>query len=184
MIRQPPRSTLSSSSAASDVYKRQELIIPISKGLSVSEYSYISFVDSSKGKLSDVKTVPPPASSKITMDLNMNLEVTPDAEEQIIFDEKAGDIMKGNVSSPNLNVTLNKKGDFGILGDYIIESGTYNFTLGPIINKPFDVESGGRITFNGNLRDAEIDLKASYLQLKASLTSLLGDEYTCLLYTS
>ena len=156
--------------------KTSELIIPISKGLSVSEYSYISFVDSSKGKLSDVKTVPPPAASKITMDLNMNLEVTPDAEVQIIFDAKAGDIMKGNGSSPNLNVTLNKKGDFGILGDYIIESGTYNFTLGPIINKPFDVESGGRIMFNGNLKDAEIDLKASYLHLKASLASILANE--------
>jgi hypothetical protein len=84
--------------------------------------------------------------------------------------------MKGNGSSPNLNVTLNKKGDFGILGDYIIESGTYNFTLGPIINKPFDVESGGRIMFNGNLKDAEIDLKASYLHLKASLASILANE--------
>ena len=159
--------------------KTSELMVPISKGLSVSEYSFISFADSSKDKRNEASVIPPPSSLKpVLMDLTMNLEVTPDAEIQIIFDSKAGDIMKGRGSSPNLNVTLNKKGDFGVSGDYIIESGTYNFTLGPIINKPFDVESGGRITFNGNLRDAEIDLKASYLHLKASLTSLLGDEYT------
>jgi hypothetical protein len=158
--------------------KTSELFVPISKGLSVSEYSYISFVDSSKVKPNESNTLPSASAKQIGMDLNMNLEVTPDAEIQIIFDSKAGDIMSGKGSSENLNVTLNKKGDFGILGDYLIESGTYNFTLGPIINKPFDVESGGRIMFNGNLKDAEIDLKASYLHLKASLSSILGEEYT------
>ncbi len=158
--------------------KTSELMVPISKGLSVSEYSFISFADSSKDKQNNTSVATPSSSSKeAAMDLIMNLEVTPDAEIQIIFDSKAGDIMKGHGSSPNLNVTLNEKGDFGISGDYIIESGTYNFTLGPIINKPFDVENGGRIMFNGDLKDAEIDLKASYLHLKASLASILGDEY-------
>ena len=73
----------------------------------------------------------------------MNLEITPDAEIQIIFDAKVGDVMKGHGSSENLNINLNKKGDFKIFGDYIIEDGEYTFTLGPIINKPFSVENGG-----------------------------------------
>jgi hypothetical protein len=108
----------------------------------------------------------------------MNLEVTPDAKVQIIFDSKVGDIMEGNGSSPNLNVSLNKKGDFEIFGDYIIERGTYTFTLGNfLLNKSFDVENGGRIMFNGNLKNAEIDLKANYLKLKASLSPILGDNY-------
>jgi hypothetical protein len=161
--------------------KISKLFVPISKGLSVSEYSYISFADSSNGKKAEPiegSMIPPASAKQIGMDLNMNLEVTPDAEIQIIFDAKAGDVMKGHGSSENLNVTLNKKGDFAISGDYLIESGTYNFTLGPIINKPFDVESGGKILFNGNLKDAEIDLKASYLNLKASLSSILPDEPT------
>jgi hypothetical protein len=110
------------------------------------------------------------------MDIKMNLEVTPDAKVQIIFDSKVGDIMEGNGSSPNLNITLNKKGDFEIFGDYTIERGTYTFTLGNfLLNKSFDVENGGRILFNGNLKDAEIDLKANYLKLKAALSPILGD---------
>jgi hypothetical protein len=85
--------------------------------------------------------------------------------------------MEGNGSSPNLNITLNKKGDFGIYGDYTIERGTYTFTLGNfLLNKSFDVENGGRIMFNGNLKNAEIDLKANYLKLKASLAPILGDQ--------
>ncbi len=110
------------------------------------------------------------------MDLNMNLEITPDAEIQIIFDSKAGDIMKGHGSSENLNVNLNKKGDFRVTGDYVIEDGEYTFTLGNIVNKPFSVENGGRVMFNGDLKDADIDLKASYLNLKASLLPILNDE--------
>ena len=155
--------------------KTSELFVPISKGLSVSEYSFISFIDSSKVKNSEGNLIATASAKQIGMDLNMNLEVTPDAEIQIIFDSKAGDVMRGKGSSENLNVTLNKKGDFGISGDYLIESGTYNFTLGPIINKPFNVENGGKIMFNGNLKNAEIDLKASYLHLKASLSSILDD---------
>ena len=100
--------------------------------MSVSEYSYISFIDSGKGKKINHKDdiLACCLSFKTPlMDLNMNLEVTPDAEVQIIFDSKVGDVMKGHGSSENLNVTLNKKGDFGISGDYVIEDGDYTFTL-------------------------------------------------------
>ena len=159
--------------------KNSSLSIPLSKGLSVSEYSYISFEDSTsdKKKAHEEGIANNPSSPKqIAMDINMNLEVTPDAKVQIIFDSKVGDIMEGNGSSPNLNITLNKKGDFGIYGDYTIERGTYTFTLGNfLLNKSFDVESGGKIMFNGNLKNAEIDLKANYLKLKASLAPILGD---------
>jgi len=159
--------------------KNSNLSIPLNKGLSVSEYSYISFDDSiSRKKLAqNADIVNKPSSSKqIAMDIKMNLEVTPDAKIQIIFDSKVGDIMEGNGSSPNLNITLNKKGDFEIFGDYTIERGTYTFTLGNfLLNKSFDVENGGKITFNGDLKDAEIDLKANYLKLKAPLSPILGE---------
>jgi hypothetical protein len=162
--------------------KNSSLSIPLSKGLSVSEYSYISFEDSTsdKKKAHDEGIINNASSSKqIAMDIDMNLEVTPDAKVQIIFDSKVGDIMEGNGSSPNLNITLNKKGDFGIYGDYTIERGTYTFTLGNfLLNKSFDVENGGRIMFNGNLKNAEIDLKANYLKLKASLSPILGEGYS------
>lgn len=157
--------------------KNSKLSIPLNKGLSVSEYSFITFVDSSNSKkVEGDGTRPGPAPVKqIAMDLNMNLEVTPEAEVQIIFDSKVGDVMKGHGSSQNLNVNLNKKGGFKISGDYVIEDGDYTFTLGPLINKTFSVEYGGRIMFGGNIKDAEIELKASYLNLKTSLAPVLGD---------
>ena len=137
-----------------------------------SDPNLLSFDVSAKtGKNSKLSI---PLSKGLSMELNMNLEVTPDAEVQIIFDSKVGDVMKGKGSSENLNVNLNKKGDFKITGDYIIENGEYTFTFGNLFNKPFNVESGGKIMFNGNLKDAEIDLKASYLHLKTTLSPILG----------
>ena len=158
--------------------KTSKLSIPLNKGLSVSEYSFITFIDSVKNKKTlsgDSIAARPAAAKQIPMDLNMNLEVTPDAEIQIIFDSKVGDVMKGTGSSENLNINLNKRGDFTIYGDYIIEKGDYTFTLANLLNKTFNVESGGKIMFSGNIRDADIELKANYSKLKTSLAPVLSD---------
>ena len=44
-------------------------------------------------------------------DINMDLEVTPAAEVQLIFDMTVGDVMKAT-GSGDLNINLNKKGEF------------------------------------------------------------------------
>jgi len=157
--------------------KNTKFFIPLTSSLSVSDYSFISFAnakikkagdsDSDKGNLK-------PASSSTGLDLNFDLEVTPEAEAQLIFDSKVGDIMKGH-GSGNLNITYDPKGNFRITGDYIVEDGDYLFTLGNILNKPFSVENGGKIMFNGDINNAEIDMKAIY-KLKASLFPILQDE--------
>jgi len=147
------------------------VFIPLNTGLSVSEYSYISFVDSNSGKEASAGEVnmiiPPPPAKQTGFDMNFDLEVTPDAEVQLIFDPVAGNLMKGN-GSGYLTINLDQKGNFRISGDYVIENGDYLFTLGNILNKSFSVENGGKISFNGDLDNAEIDIKAIY-KLKASL---------------
>jgi len=158
--------------------KNTKFYIPLNKGLSVSEYSFITFVDSGSTKeqkpgIDGIRPVPA-APKQTGIDLNFDLEVTPDAEVQLIFDSKVGDVMKGR-GSGNLNINLTNKGDFSMSGDYIIEEGDYLFTLGNILNKSFSVENGGKIIFNGDLSNAEIDIKAKY-KLKASLFEILKDE--------
>jgi hypothetical protein len=149
--------------------------IPLNTSETVSDYSFISFVshDTSTTEKITGKLVPS-APASANMDLNIDLEITPDAEVQLIFDSSIGDVMKGR-GSGNLNINLNRKGDFRISGDYIIEDGDYLFTLGNIFNKEFSVENGGKIIFNGDIDNAEIDIKAIY-KLKASLYEILHDE--------
>ena len=109
-----------------------------------------------------------------SMDINFDLEITPDAEVQLIFDSKAGDVMKGT-GSGNLNISLNPKGEFKMYGDYIIEDGDYLFTLGSLLNKRFIVQSGGKISFNGKMEDAEVDIRAVY-KTKAPLSDIMPDQ--------
>jgi hypothetical protein len=157
--------------------KNTKFYMPLNSGLSVSEYSFVSFIDPKTGKgtvkgADDNKIKLPPVQTGF--DLNFDLEVTPEAEAQLIFDSKVGDVMKGH-GSGNLNITYNPKGEFRITGDYIVEDGDYLFTLGNILNKSFSVENGGKIMFNGDINNAEIDMKAIY-KLKASLYPIFQDD--------
>ena len=157
--------------------RNTKFYIPLNTGLSVSEVSFVSFIDKNPDKAEDTKLgikLNPAPPNTTGMDINMDLQVTPAAEVQLIFDLKVGDVMKAN-GSGDLNVSLNKKGEFRITGDYIIERGDYLFTLGNILNKPFSVENGGKIMFNGDIYDAEIDLKAIY-KLRASLNEIMPPE--------
>ncbi|MBN2863216.1 MAG: translocation/assembly module TamB domain-containing protein, partial [Bacteroidales bacterium] len=156
--------------------RNTKIYIPLNSSETVSDYSFITFV--SHDTISEVDNKPSLISrapdKETAMDLNFDLEITPDAEIQLIFDSKVGDIMQGR-GSGRLNISLNSRDEFGISGDYIIDAGDYLFTLGNILNKPFTVENGGKITFSGNIDDAEIDIKAIY-KLRASLYEILQDE--------
>ena len=158
--------------------KNTKFYIPLTSGLSVSASSFISFIDSTNlRKARDGSRINTSASQvKETFELNIDLDVTPEAEVQLIFDSKIGDIMKGyGQSSGPLNISMAKNGDFRVYGDYVIEEGDYLFTLGNIFNKKFSVKNGGTISFNGDMDNAELNIEAIYA-LKASLYDLFQDE--------
>jgi hypothetical protein len=151
--------------------RNSSFFIPLTDELSVSEYSFISFIDSaSRSQKNQVRVKE--ETKQLGLDVKIDLTVTSDATAGIIFDEKVGDKITGR-GSGLLNITLNPKGDLKITGDYTIEEGDYLFTLGNILNKRFMVENGGRISFNGDLEAAEIDLKAVYQKFNTSLKPIL-----------
>ncbi|HLN56127.1 MAG TPA: translocation/assembly module TamB domain-containing protein [Bacteroidales bacterium] len=150
-----------------------KFFIPLTDELSVAEYSFVNFINPAEKKDNHELKIQEPK-KQLGIDLNIDLTVTPDAVAELIFDEKVGDKITGS-GSGILNISMNPKGIFQITGDYTIEKGTYLFTLGNIVNKRFDVENGGRINFNGNLDDAEIELKATYQKFSASLFPLTQD---------
>jgi hypothetical protein len=150
--------------------------IPLNTGETVSEYSFVSFVDADSTVKNETKLKAglPAAANKLGLDLNFDLEITPDAEVRLIFDEKVGDEITGT-GSGDLNIRLDQKNNFRIYGDYTIEGGTYLFTLKNLLNKRFKVENGGKILFNGDIDNAEIDMKAIYTT-NALLSGILQDE--------
>ena len=148
--------------------KGTKIFIPLTYTEEVSENNFVTFVSKDTTK---TKKIYETKSSNIC--LNMDIEITPEAKTQIIFDSKIGDIMKAR-GNGNLKFEINTHGDFNMFGDYVIEQGDYLFTLKNIINKHFEVEKGGLISWNGSPYDATVNLNAVY-NLQTSLSNILDD---------
>lgn len=106
--------------------------------------------------------------------LDFDLQLTPEAEVQIIFDEKMGDIMKGR-GSGNIVMEINTKGAFNMYGNYTISEGDYLFTLQNVINKKFTLRPNSTITWNGKPLEADLNIDA-YYRVKTSLYNLFIEE--------
>jgi hypothetical protein len=153
--------------------KNSVFYVPLNRKSDLSESTFIKFVnkkDTIQKKTSGNTTQ---FSSPTGLLLNFDLEVTPDAEVQLIFDPKIGDIMRGR-GNGNIKMEINTNGKFNMYGDYTIDNGDYLFTLQNVINKRFIVEKGGTISWNGNPLDANLDILAVY-RTKAALYNLFVD---------
>jgi hypothetical protein len=154
--------------------------IPIVSNEDVAHTSFISFVDHTvrprKYATNFRKRYRPAGSAGEAQEeqkttINLSVDVTPEAEVQLIFDSKIGDIVRakgtGNIS---LNITNNR---FDMFGTYVVEEGDYLFTVQNVFNKHFVLEKGGMITWNGSPTDALLNLKAKYTT-KPPLSDLMG----------
>ena len=105
------------------------------------------------------------------LSLNIDLEVTKDAKAQVVIDEVNGSQLTGS-GSGNLRIEINTRGKFNMFGDYVIDNGVYDFKYGGIINKPFLIQKGGTVSWNGNPYEANLDVTAIY-KAKANPAVLL-----------
>lgn len=148
--------------------------IPLEEGVDVSNSDFLVFTNSpdyNKEKAEEVDLS--------GIELNFDLEITPDAKLQIIFDEQVGDIIKAQ-GQGDLNMIINTIGDFNMFGQYLVEKGDYLFTLQNVINKRFEIASGSSIYWDGDPYQAIVNMSAIY-KLRAPLFDLFpsdsSDEY-------
>ncbi len=164
-----PENTTLNISATTE--KATKFYIPISDSEEASGADFISF--KSRSKTSCKKKEEEYKVKLSGFNINMDFNVTPDAEAQIIFDEQMGDIIKAN-GNGTLKIEVNSQGLFTIAGEYTIEKGDYLFTLQNVINKKFKIENGGSIKWNGNPYEAYVDIGAIY-RLKTPIYDLTLD---------
>lgn len=148
--------------------------IPMQSREVASESDFIRFV--SKGQQKPESGVMP-VSQEYAIDLSgvrldMDIEVTPDAQVQIIFDERIGDILR-STGAGNIQIRMDRQGNLRFFGDYTISDGDYLFSLQNLINKRFTLNQGGTVKWTGDPYNADIDITAVY-RLKASLSELIG----------
>lgn len=134
-----------------------KLYIPLTSQSELGENDFISFIKKDNG----VSAKNNYQSQLAGLTMNFNLEVTPDAEVQLIFDQRIGDIIKSH-GSGNIRLNIDSKGEFKMFGNYVIENGDYLFTLKNVINKKFDIEKGGTVKWTGIPYKADLNVTALY----------------------
>ncbi|MGL5980455.1 MAG: translocation/assembly module TamB domain-containing protein [Phocaeicola sp.] len=110
---------------------------------------------------------------KVPLDLYLKLrvEATPNLAMQVIIDPVSEDNITA-YGTGNLQIDFYNKGDFNMYGNYIINSGSYKFSIQEVIRKDFTLTPGGSVRFTGDPYHANLDLKASYTVNSASIRDL------------
>lgn len=112
--------------------------------------------------------------------LNMyfDLDITDDAEMEVIFDKTWGDILRGRTEG-NLKVNLTREGLMTMTGTLTAVQGDYLFTLMNLgLNKPFTVEPGGTVTWVSDPYEATLNVNAVYEGANASVANFIGEYLT------
>ena len=144
-----------------------KLILPMNTSEDIEMGQFIRFVQKTKRVGVEEKL------DLSGVSLNIQIDVTPDAELAIIFDEAVGDVMRGR-GTGHISMGISKLSTFDMYGQIEIASGNYLFTLKNLINKDFTVQPGGTISWYGNPYNAELKLAAVY-KVNASLSDVLTD---------
>ena len=95
------------------------------------------------------------------LNLDMSMDLNKNAEIQLIFDEFTNDKIQA-IGTGSINLKISEEEDFSIYGNYEIEEGFYLFTFAKVISKKFDIEPGGRLTWNGDPYAGQANIKAVY----------------------
>jgi hypothetical protein len=134
-------------------------VVPLKDVETVDSYNLIHFKSDKIQVKERQKEVALEALKGLT--LNIDLEVTKDAIAQVVIDEEYGSQLSGR-GTGNLQIEINTRGKFNIFGDYVVDSGVYDFKYGGFVNKPFVIQKGGTVSWNGNPADANLEVTAIY----------------------
>ncbi|MCI4443766.1 MAG: translocation/assembly module TamB [Lentimicrobium sp.] len=140
--------------------KGSSLKIPINDSENISENSFIHFL-TAKEKFNIKKGIVDNSRNYKGLELEFDLDITPNAEVEVILDRNSGHGMKGR-GNGTLLFKINTLGKFNMWGDFQAYEGTYNFKYGGIIDKKFTVKKGGYISWEGNPMKARLNLEAIY----------------------
>lgn len=144
------------------------LKIPLRDITSVGDYSFIEFIESNEIKALDQQRE---LETYRGIEMEFEIEATPEAEIEVVLDQKTGSSLKGT-GGGLLLMQINTNGKFDMIGEFVTVSGEFNYRFGGVIDKTFSVRPGGRIIWDGDPLSAQLGLEAVY-SLNANPAPLL-----------
>lgn len=152
------------------------IFIPLDNTTALEKQNYITFVNNNPALKDSIGTPVPLVKKEVDLSgisLNFDLDIDENAYLELIFDERAGDIIRGR-GRGNIRMKIDTRGEFAMYGNYEIVQGRYNFTMLGLVNKEFNVRPGGTVTWNGDPLEGLLRITATYTQ-RVSLQPILGE---------
>lgn len=134
--------------------------IPLNDTETIGDTSYIYFLTPEEkqarqeGKEISMKEVK-------GLELNFELDVTNEAEVEIVIDQNSGSTLRGS-GAGTLLMEISTNGKFNMWGDFVVYDGIYNFKYAGLVQKEFEVVPGGNITWDGSPTRADLNVRALY----------------------
>lgn len=137
--------------------------IPINDSETTSERDFIKFL-TAREKFLKLNPIGFDKNKKkgSGLELNFQLGITRGAEVEIIIDKNTGHGIKAKAFDGDILMEINTLGKFKMYGDFIVDSGEYNFKYGGIIDKKFTVKPSSSISWSGDPLDATLNIEALY----------------------
>ena len=155
-----------------ETVKGSRLTIPLDDLKEDRTYNFIRFKSKGEAISKNKETSIEQSVSLRGIEFNMELTLNPACAVTLLLDRRYGDQIKGT-GNGNLNLSLTREGDLSLTGNYIFEQGKYTFNFVNLVNKNFDIKSGGRIDWNGDPYAGIMQIDAVYMQ-PTSVRSLIG----------
>lgn len=134
--------------------------IPLSDAEAIGDNSYIHFL-SPEEKASRQAGIIFEIPEVKGLELNFDLDITNDAEVEVVVDQASGSTLRGR-GAGNLLIEINTNGKFNMWGDFVVYEGVYNFKYAGLVQKVFKVRSGSSINWDGSPTQAQLDVRAVY----------------------
>ena len=145
--------------------KNTKVAIPINYSVDVSNNDFIIFTNQDDTTGEDGR-----GEIKVTgLSLDLAFNVTKDADIEIYLPGNLGTLRAAGDGKLRMGVDPN--GYLTMNGSYVIHSGLFVFSLEQLVSRRFDIMEGSRISWNGDIYDAEVGIVARY-RLRTDLSGL------------
>jgi len=147
--------------------------IPISDAASIGDDSFIRFIspDEKKARIAGEEYIPKELKG---LSLNFDLDINDNAQVEILVDQVNNSSFRGR-GAGLMFLEINTLGKFKMWGEFVIIEGNYDFRYGGLVDKNIEVVPGGRITWNGEPTQAQLDLTARYKVNDVNPSTLLDN---------
>ena len=145
--------------------KNTKISIPINYSVDVSENNFIVFTHDGDTAKTDKKE----EVQIVGLNLDIAAQITSDADIEIFLPGNIGNLRaKGN---GKLRMGVDPYGYLTLNGSYVIHAGLFVFSLEQLVSRRFDILEGSKISWTGDINDAEVSIVARY-RLRTDLSGL------------